>query len=476
MTSHQRRLCLVVAILLGFASLQAQQSAPTAKPAPQTAGPVKKIAIVGGMLLTGYETPPIHNAAVLIEGNRITAIGRAAEMTIPKDATVIDAGGGTIMPGLIDSHAHLMDIGHGNYDRWFPWSEKYGHEKIMEVGARQWINAGVTSIVDLGGQLKESISVRDRINRGEIPGPRAFVSGPWITRSLGSYPPQVPQILVDTPEEAAAAVDKLAKAGVDHIKAYVNLRPEHYKAIADAAHRNKIRVHAHVYSPTDVRNALEAGVDVLTHVGSAGTPPYDPKLVQDIVVAGRPVVPTAMHRVWLYPATLAFPERLNDPRIKEEFPPDLYQEVVSSFKNFEQLPYFQTTDRQMFFGDASLKQWITSGAVIGIGTDSGTPLNFNWDAMYREMKVFVDLGMPPIKVISAATRINARLMGKGRELGTIEPGKLADIIVVQGDPLYDMVAALSQVRVVIKDGVIYKGGPTPNPLMMRKTPTSTSQD
>lgn len=452
MSAHVWRLCLSVALLFGLASLEAQQV-----PAP-AAGAGKKIALVGGMLLTGYETPPIHHAAVLIEGNKIVAIGRAAEMTIPKDAIVIDTSGRTMMPGLIDAHAHLMDIGHGNYERWFPWSEKYGHEKIMEVSARQFLNAGVTSIIDLGGQLNESLSVRDRINKGEIPGPRAFVSGPWVTRSLGSYPPQVPQILVDTPEEAAAAVDKLAKAGVDVIKAYVNLQPDHYKAIVDAAHRNRIRVHAHVYSPTDVRNALEQGVDVLTHVGSAGTPPYDEKLIRDIVAAGRPVVPTAMHRVWLYPATIAFPERLQDPRLKDEFPPDLYKEIMDSFKNWELLPYFRTTDRQMFFGDKSLKQWIDSGAVIGMGTDSGTPLNFNMDGMMREMKVFVDLGMPPIKVISAATRINARLLGR-RDLGTIEPGKLADIIVVDGDPLYSLVHSLSNVRVVIKDGVIYKGGP-----------------
>jgi len=173
----------------------------------------------------------------------------------------------------------------------------------------------------------------------------------------------------------------------------------------------------------------------------------------------------------LYPATIAFPERLQDPQLKEDFPPDLYKEVMDSFKNWEMLPYFQTTDRQMFFGDDSVKQWIVSGAVIGIGTDSGTPMNFNFDAMWREMKVFVDLGMPTIKVISAATRINARLMGKARELGTIEPGKLADIIVVQGDPLNDLVASLSNVKVVIKDGVIYKGGPTPSPTP-RKTNAS----
>ncbi|MGH9346905.1 MAG: amidohydrolase family protein [Vicinamibacterales bacterium] len=445
-----------------FAAVVAAMTLAIAMPEAQSTPP-SKLALVGGKLLTGYETPPIHHAAVLIEGNKIVAIGRAAEMTIPKDATVIDTSGRTMMPGLIDAHAHLMDIGHGNYDRWFPWAEKYGWERIMEVSAKQFLMAGVTSLIDLAGPLKESIAVRDRINRGEIPGPRSHVSGPWVTRSLGRYPPQVPQILVDTPEEASAAVDRLAKAGVDVIKAYNQLRPEHYRAIVQTAHKHRLRVHAHVYSPENVRDALDAGVDVLTHVGSAGTPPYEPDLIKAIVVAGRPVVPTAMHRVWLYPATLDFPERLQDPQLKADFPPDLYKEVMDSFKNWEMLPYFQTTDRQMFFGDASLKQWIDSGAVIGIGTDSGTPMNFNTEGMWREMKVFVDLGMPPLKVISAATRINARLMGMGRELGTIEPGKLADIIVVKGDPIFDLVGSLSNVLVVVKDGKVYKGGPSDTP-------------
>ena len=108
--------------------------------------------------------------------------------------------------------------------------------------------AGVTSAVDLGGTLKESLSVRDRIRKGEIPGPRMSVSGPWITRDLGDYPVALPnQLLIDTPADAAKATEDLAKAGVDVIKAYVGLSPAHYKAIVDAAHRHKLRVHAHVY-------------------------------------------------------------------------------------------------------------------------------------------------------------------------------------------------------------------------------------
>src|SRR5690606_6310549 len=161
---------------------------------------------------------------------------------------------------------------------------------------------------------------RDRIARGEIPGPRLFVSGPWITRRLGNYQPRpVRQILIDTPEEAAAATEDLIAKGVDVIKAYVGLGPEHYRAITETAHRHGVRVHAHVYSETDTRNALENGVDVLTHAGSAGTaPPYSDELIADIVNAGRPVVVTAAHRSWIFPDTVAVPERLPDPRLQAD--------------------------------------------------------------------------------------------------------------------------------------------------------------
>lgn len=419
--------------------------------------PAAKLALVGGMLITGLDEPPIHHAAVVVEGGRIVAAGRASEIRLPGDAEVIDTSGRVMLPGLIDLHVHLNILGHGDYERWDPWiAENKLVERVMEISARQLLMAGVTSAVDLGGTLKESLSVRERIKRREIPGPRMWMSGPWITRDPGDYSPALEsQVLVDTPEQAAQATERLARAGVDVIKAYVELGPAHYRAIVEAAHRNRLKVHAHVYDPKDVRNALEAGVDVLTHAGSAGTPPYPSELVSAIAVAGRPVVVTAAHRVWVYPATLDFPERLQDPQLKEDFGPQIWQEVQASLKDFPRLDYFKTTDRQVFYGKASLKQWLDAGVVLGMGTDSGTPLNFHTEALWREIKAHVDVGMPPQRAIGAATRVNARILGRERDLGTIEAGKLADLIVVRGNPLFD-IAALGQVEVVVKDGVVEK--------------------
>jgi imidazolonepropionase-like amidohydrolase len=116
----------------------------------------------------------------------------------------------------------------------------------------------------------------------------------------------------------------------------------------------------------------------------------------------------------------------------------------------------------MLFARPLLKQWIDSGATMGMGTDSGTPANFHTEALWREIKAHVDVGMTPQRAITAATRINARILGEEKNLGTIEPGKLADVIVVDGNPLFD-VTALAHVEVVVKDGTVYKRPPARRP-------------
>jgi imidazolonepropionase-like amidohydrolase len=451
-------------LLWSVAAVAATLALPASAPAIH-AQASKSLALVGGMLLTGYEVPPIHHAAVVIEGDRIVAAGPASEIKIPAGATVVDTSGRTMLPGLIETHAHLIVLGHGSYETWFPWIAAHGGTtmltRVMEISAKQLLMAGVTTSIDLGAPLNESLSIRDRIKRGEIPGTRAFVSGPWIARLTGGAANGAMQVgfgglNIASSEEAGREVERLAAAGVDHIKAHAGLTFEDYQAIVAAAHKHNIKVYAHVYAEPDVRHALEAGVDVLQHVGSAGTaPPYSRQLITDIVNAGRPVVVTAAHRSWIYPDTAAFPERLQDPGLKQAFGPEIYAEVQHSLAEWWTLGYFQRTDREMLFREQGVKQFIDSGAVMGMGTDSGTPMNFHSEALWREIKVHVDLGMSPTRAIAAATRVNAQIIGKGRDLGSIEPGKLADIIVVDGNPLFDIVA-LSHVETVVKDGIMWK--------------------
>jgi predicted amidohydrolase YtcJ len=165
-------------------------------------------------------------------------------------------------------------------------------------------------------------------------------------------------------------------------------------------------------------------------------------------------VQTISHRIWIYPATVAFPERLYDPVHREDMPPDIYAEFIASFEDFHRLAYFRDIGRETRNAERSARQFIDAGAYMGVGTDAASPLNFHTEAMWREMSALVDSGMTPLQVISAATKTNAEILGHADELGTIEPGKLADLIIVRGNPLAD-IDALQHVDIVVKDGAIW---------------------
>jgi imidazolonepropionase-like amidohydrolase len=426
----------------------------------------KTTVLIHGMLINGLSAPPLHDAAVVIKGDKIVEVGPASGVKIPAGATVIDTSGQTMLPGLIEAHGHLFMVGYGDEGEWFKWlaspaGKKYSIQYVMQLSAYQMLMSGITGVIDVGGTPKDSIAIRDKINKGEIAGPRLIVAGPLMTRTPYRGFPDEASAVVHSPEEATAAVDRLAAEGVDIIKAHAGLTREDYFAIVKAAHAHKMKVHAHVYDEEAIRNAFEAGVDVLQHVGSAGNPTYSPDLVRRISEANRPIVLTAAHRSWIYPQTIEFPERLQDPVLKSMFPKDMWDALQESLKNWTDIGYFAQIDRQEKFREPLVKQWIASGATMGVGTDSGTPMNFNTDALIREMKVLADEGVPMLEVISDTTRVNARIMGKPNT-GTIQAGKLADIIVVSGNPLYSDLTDLANVQDVVKNGVIYKrdGKPT----------------
>src|SRR5437867_3919605 len=173
-----------LAALVAIVSLWPAGQSPLAQTAAPAAQSPRHLALVGGMLIDGNAAQPINHAAVLIEGNKIVKVGPASEVKIPADATVIDTSGRTMMPGMMEAHAHLAILGHGEYGRWFAWLAEHKAqippERVFEISARQLLMAGVTAAIDLGGSMKESLSVRDRIARGELPGPRMIVSGPPI--------------------------------------------------------------------------------------------------------------------------------------------------------------------------------------------------------------------------------------------------------------------------------------------------------
>jgi imidazolonepropionase-like amidohydrolase len=416
--------------------------------------PDRPVAFVGGMLLDGYETQPIHHSVVVLDDGRITAVGQRHNTEIPADAVIIDIGGKTIMPGLIDAHMHIDLIGHGEYDDYYEFLNNMERlPEVMPIAAKQMMRGGVTSGLDLGAPF-QVLEFRERIRNGELPGPRLTVSGPWLTRVYLDGVPDAYQIVVESPRDAAQKTRELIERGSDVIKTWVGLTAEEYAAVVEEAHKHGVKVHAHLYDPEAIRMAIDAGVDVLQHVGSARNPPYDDALVSEIAHKNIPIVQTISHRIWVYPATVAFPERLYDPVYKKDMPADIYAEFIASFENFHRNSYFLDIGQESRNAKNSAGQFIAAGAYMGVGTDAASPLNMHTEAMWREMSALVDSGMTPIQVISAATKTNAEILGKFDELGSIEPGKLADVIVIDGNPLRN-IEVLDNVDIVVKDGGIW---------------------
>ena len=412
------------------------------------------LAVVGGMLIDGNEGTPIENSVVLVRDGRITEVGQVGVTPIPPGARVIDANGRTVMPGLIESHGHLMIIGHGDYSEWFPrYEDRIMSGEILRLAAEQLIWAGVTTVRDVGAPLEPSVRVRDEIAAGQTIGPRVFVSGPFIVRGFGSYDEYF-QVKVNSVEEARQAAIDLLDGGADLLKPWGFIYPEDLKVIVEEARKRGKTVATHGGALERIRADVEAGVTSIEHFPGGSKSYIEPEALELIVNSGTWVVPS-----WnggpIYHWTLQYPERLDDPLLRQFLPEDLYRDIRGSLDHFQRLGYFRGGKGNPTAYQAKLMQMYEAGARIALGTDSGTPMNFHYEAMWQQMKLWVEYGMDPMHVLSAATRHGAEMLGMASEFGTIEPGKLADIIVVDGNPLMDMMA-LRNPMVVIKEGVVLK--------------------
>ena len=426
--------------------------------AQQPAAASTTLAVVGGFLIDGFGGSPVPDSVVLIEGDRITTVGEEGRLAIPPGARIVDANGYTVMPGLIDAHVHLDILGHGDYPTWHELV-RANYAEVMERSAAQLLAHGVTTARDAGGELQASVRTRDRIQRGEIPGPRMLVSGGWIQ----NWPDEQAKrhyrrfnLNVHSVEEARRAAASLLDGGADFIKAYTGLTLEQMKAITDEAHRRRKRVGAHVYTDEEIRVAIEGGVDVLDHAGSGHQNPlFTDETLRLMADRQIPVAQSIAHRVTLYPAHLAWPERIEDPRLRSELG-RFADPIIDSLRRFSSLSYFSQIQTQMRVAPRAARQLVDGGARVIMGTDSGTPGFFHSDSVWREADALVRLaGLSPMETIVASTRLAAQALGVNA--GVVHPGRLADLILVRGNPL-DNVLYLQNVERVIRAGVVYDRG------------------
>ena len=424
-----------------------------------TAALAQATALVGGRLIDGFGGTPIEDSVIVIVGERIEAVGALGEVEIPEGAEIVSTEGMSVLPGLWDMHVHLMLVGHADYGHWDRTYLPVFRSTIMPAAAEQLLLAGVTSARDLGAPLEDSIAIREAIARGEIPGPTLYVSGPFIQHE--PYPgTEAFRWGVSGVEDARAKVRRLAEAGVDVVKLIDQdqMTMDEVRAVVDEAHEHGLPVIAHSHRPEEIRRGIAAGIDCFEHTG-LGTAPEYPADVYELMKGRANTLfwtPT-ISPLLLYEYTRdGFGERLDDPRWRQGLPDDIAEDVRESLRYPERLPYYQLMPRRSPTLQRKFQQLRDSGAVLLIGTDSGVPLNFHSDATWRELDTWVGtFGVPVMEAIQAATYWPAVHMGVIEDVGTLSPGKYADIIAVRGDVLRH-VELLQDVDVVFKHGKRYK--------------------
>jgi imidazolonepropionase-like amidohydrolase len=420
-------------------------------------------ALVGGTLIDGYGGKPLQNSVVIIEGERIKAIGTVGSVEIPKNAEVISTEGMSVLPGLWDMHVHLMINGHSDYTHWDKTYLKVARDVIMPSSAHQLLLAGVTSARDLGAPLEASISVRDRINKGEIPGPTMYMSGPFIQHE--PYPGTAEfRWGVKGEADARAKVQRLAKAGVNCIKLIDQdeMTEAEYLAVVDEAHKTNLKVVAHAHRPEEIRRGLKAGVDCFEHTGLAAAPEYPADIIAMIkertakMNLGPLFWTPTVEGLYNYEYVRDNPEQLDNTSWHLGLPDSVITDIKQSIKYPGRLSYFGLNPLRKPTLETKIKQLKNAGVVLLIGTDSGIPMKFHSQSTWNELDVWVNkFGFDPMYTIRAATYWPAVAMGVEKDFGTISEGKYADIIAVKGDVLRH-IALLQRVDMVIKKGNRYK--------------------
>jgi len=412
------------------------------------------IALKAARLFDGRSSSLLQNGVVIVRGDKIVDAG--SNLPLPSGAQVIDLGDATLSPGFMDAHTHLTADYSGNYN------ERRLQELDLNVSeqairatmfARATVEAGFTTVRDLGSRFVASrefvdVALRNSINKGTIVGPRMLVATKGIGATGGHFDPtsgfrdflfgREPDYtdgIANGPDEIRKAVRFEVKNGADVIKAAVSggvlsladevdtpqLTPAEMAALVDESHRLRRKVAVHCHGDQAAREAIEAGVDSIEH-GSF----MKPETLAMMKKKGTYLTPTLMASEWIMGKLANYPAALQE-KAKAAF-----------------------NARTEMFRNA-----VKMGVKISFGTDAAV---YPHGENAKEFKLMVDLGMSPIDALKSATTNDAELFGVAQKLGTLEKGKLADVIAVPGDPTTD-ITATARVSFVMKEGKIIRQGP-----------------
>lgn len=389
-----------------------------------------KLVLDGGTLFDGTGKDTIENSLAVFDDNLIEYAGPAANMELPaNNVRRFDTRGMFVMPGLIDSHLHLRL----EFTKEWKWVFPNDSDEMlllrMARRAGQNIKSGFTTIREVGAKTELIIALRQAIEEGEILGPRIFASGNYLSITGGpSYGKTGAQVIVDGPLEARKMVRQLISKGVDLIKImgtcsggmkanYTDggtFTDEELEAIISEAHRANKMVAAHAILDTaGIKQLVKAGVDTIEHGAFA-----DDETIRLMAEKGIILVPTI--KVWR-----AFPV----PGLEE-----LRKRMLNAY-------------------DHLIQRCLAAGVTIAMGSDESCMTH---GLSSEEIEYMVDAGLTPRQALIAATKHGGMACGMEDKIGTLEPGKFADAIVVEGNPLEDVkiLQDESRIRLVVKDGKI----------------------
>ena len=441
----------------------------------------ESIVLRGATLIDGTGAPPLENSVIVIEGNKFSLVGSEKDINIPEGANIIDAQGKYIIPGMMDANIHLFR------DVSIEFIARYEDrlELLIAEAAQISLKYGLTTVFDTWGPLQPLMNVRDRINRNEIPGSRLFVagnivglSGPFgrdfntraswvapqrfVTRINAMFEENTgPQLSLLSPEQLRGEIKMYIDRGIDFLKYAVNghdckgcsglpeklnlawlllFTPAAQQVIVEESHRANITVQTHTNTVVALRQAVEAGVDLMQHCALTGEHPIPDSLIQLMLEKN------------IYCAV--------QPRTLKRIETESNNEDV-----FKRSPKSQITRHE------NQVRLITSGVPLLLATDAGVanPIKTEveadkeqFDVEHPEMigeahfiwfRAMLEKGMSPMQCIVSATRNNAAAYGKLDRIGTVESGKLADLVVLERNPLTD-IENIRSISMVIKDGQV----------------------